>query len=123
MAPHELIPTLQQDCTLCMSLFLPTFECIGRRVDSRPGLVAPHVGDGAENLLAGGIDDIDAGFRARIPPIAADQRLLAQQILVLQCSYLFVPRASSPTSPSRGLRLARQVVSSERYRTASRIFH
>src|SRR6516225_3807406 len=127
-----------------MNLCLPTFEGIGRSVDCRPGLVTPHVGDSAKNLLAGRIDDINGCFRTRIPPVAADQRLLAKQIPILQCNstcsfafgpkpaiaacaYVPCPRASlldeGSTSALWICDWRDKVVSSEQYRIARRIFH
>ena len=84
MLAHEVVPALQKPRALGMGLLLPAFECLGRGVDRGPGLVAAHVGNGAENIQAGGIDDLDDGFRVRILPDTANQRLLAEQVRILQ---------------------------------------
>ena len=73
-----------------------------RRFDCRPGLIAAHVGNRAQDFALAGSTTSTVALPCAMLPVAVDQRLLAEQVGVLQDANLGHPFMvfSSPFQPS-----------------------
>ena len=85
---HQGIPALEQNGAFGIRFLLPRAEGGISCVDRRPGLGCAHVGNGAEIILSGGIDDVYRLARRRTRPDPVDQSGLLEKVVVVQIEHI-----------------------------------